>query len=92
MKRYLIINADDFGMSESANEAIRQLFDGEKITSAGILAPAPFASGAAKLAGEKGYSVGVHWTLNSEWAAWPWAPCGDAASLLENGFLTADKN
>lgn len=91
MKRYLIINADDFGMSESTNEAIRQLFDAEKITSAGILAPAPFASDAAKQAGEKGYSVGVHWTLNSEWAAWPWAPCGDAPSLLEDGFLTADK-
>lgn len=93
MKRYLIINADDFGMSESANEAIRELFDGEKITSAGILAPAPFASDAAKLAGEKGYSVGVHWTLTSEWAEHPWKPCcPDAASLLENGFLTADKN
>ena len=47
MKRYLIINADDFGMSESTNEAIRQLFDNEKFTSAGILAPAPFAYGAA---------------------------------------------
>lgn len=91
MKRYLIINADDLGMSESTNVAIRELFDGEKITSAGILAPAPFASDAAKLAKEKGYSVGVHWTLTSEWAAWPWAPCGDTPSLLEDGFLTADK-
>lgn len=90
-KRYLIINADDFGMSESANEAIRQLFEGEKITSAGILAPAPFAPQAAKLAAEGGYSVGVHWTLTSEWAQYPWKPCGDAPSLLDEGFLTADK-
>ena len=88
-ERFLIINADDFGMSESANEAIRQLFEGEKITSAGILAPAPFAPQAAKLAAEGGYSVGVHWTLHSEWAAFPWAPCcPEAQSLLEEGHLT----
>lgn len=93
MKRYLIINADDFGVSRSTNEAIRQLFEGGKITSAGILAPAPFAGEAAKLAAERGYSVGVHWTLTSEWAEFPWKPCcQEAASLLERGFLTADKD
>lgn len=91
-KRYLIINADDFGMSGSTNEAIRELFQGEKITSAGILAPAPFAPEAAKLAADGGYSIGVHWTLSSEWADYPWKPCcQDAASLLDGGFLTADK-
>lgn len=90
-ERYLIINADDFGMSESTNEAIIGLFEGGKITSAGILAPAPFAGEAAAVAGRRDYSVGVHWTLTSEWAAWPWAPCGDAPTLLEDGFLTADK-
>ena len=90
-ERYLIVNADDFGMSESTNEAVRELFAGEKIGSAGILAPAPFAPQAAKLAAEDGYSVGVHWTLTSEWRQWPWAPCGDCPSLLEEGFLTADK-
>ena len=90
-ERYLIVNADDFGMSESTNEAIAALFEGEKIGSAGILAPAPFAPQAAKLAAEGGYSIGVHWTLTSEWGAWPWAPCGDAPSLLEEGALTPDK-
>jgi len=90
-ERYLIVNADDFGMSESTNEAIRQLFEGEKITSTGILAPAPFAPEAAKLAAQGSYSVGVHWTLTSEWAEHPWKPCSDAPSLLEVGFLTADK-
>lgn len=92
MSRYLIINADDFGISPGTNDAIRQLFDGEKITSAGILAPAPFAPEAAKLAAKGGYSIGVHWTLTSEWADFPWEPCcKDAASLLEAGFLAADK-
>ena len=90
-ERLLIINADDFGMSESTNEAIIGLFEGEKIGSAGILAPAPFAAQAAAVSGQRGYSVGVHWTITSEWAAWPWKPCGDAPTLLEDGFLTADK-
>jgi len=90
-ERYLIVNADDFGMSESTNEAIIELFEGEKIGSAGILAPAPFAAEAAAVAGRRDYSVGVHWTLTSEWAEHPWEPCGDAPSLLEEGFLTADK-
>lgn len=92
MKRFLIISADDFGISESTNGAIEELFDGEKITSAGILAPAPHAREAALLAAEKGYSVGVHWTLNSEWGgSLAWLSCaGNAPSLLENGRLTAD--
>ena len=90
-ERYLIINADDFGMSESANAAIGELFEGEKITSAGILAPAPFAAQAAAVAGQRDYSVGVHWTITSEWASYPWKPCGEAPTLLEDGFLTADK-
>ena len=90
-ERYLIVNADDFGMSESTNEAIIELFEGEKIGSAGILAPAPFAAEAAAVAGRRDYSVGVHWTLTSEWREHPWAPCGDSPSLLEEGFLTADK-
>ena len=90
-ERYLIVNADDFGMSESTNGAIVELFEGEKIGSAGILAPAPFAGEAAAVSGQRGYSIGVHWTLTSEWAAWPWAPCGDCPTLLEEDVLTADK-
>ena len=90
-ERYLIVNADDFGMSESTNEAIIELFEGEKIGSAGILAPAPLAGEAAAVAGRRDYSIGVHWTLTSEWAEHPWKPCSDAPSLLEEGFLTADK-
>ena len=92
MKRYLIISADDYGISQSTNEAIGRLFDEEKITSAGILAPAPYAQAAAKTAAEKGCSIGVHWTLNSEWSGEnAWAPCGDSVpSLLENSSLTAN--
>ena len=91
-ERLLIINADDFGISESSNAAITELFEGEKITSAGILAPAPFAGEAAAISGRRNYSVGVHWTLTSEWSQWPWKPCGDAPTLLKDGFLAADKN
>lgn len=92
MKRYLIISADDFGLSKSTNEAIRQLFALERITSAGILAPAAHAREAAQWAAKENCSVGVHWTLSSEWPgenAWP-SCAKDAVSLLENGMLTAD--
>jgi len=90
-KRFLIVSADDFGISESTNQAIRLLFEEEKITSAGILAPAPYAREAALTAGHRGYSIGVHWTLNSEWPGErAWSPCAPGArSLLENGRLTA---
>jgi len=92
MNRYLIISADDFGISQSTNEAIRELFDTERITSAGILAPAQFAREAAALSAANGYSTGVHWTLNSEWPGeLRWKSCApEARSLQEEGFLTAD--
>ena len=90
-KRFLIVNADDLGISESTNQAIFQLFEEEKITSAGILAPAPHAREAALAAGQRGYSIGVHWTLHSEWPGeLGWLPCDpEARSLLEEGRLTA---
>ena len=80
-----------FDLGASSGRGILGSFDGEKIGSAGILAPAPFAGEAAAVSGQRGYSIGVHWTLTSEWAAWPWAPCGDCPTLLEEGVLTADK-
>ena len=41
MSRYLIINADDFGMCRSANLAVYDLFEKGGITSATIMAPCP---------------------------------------------------
>ena len=40
-ERVLIVNADDFGMTEAGDEAILGLFQAGRITSSTILAPGP---------------------------------------------------
>ncbi|MDR1628814.1 MAG: polysaccharide deacetylase family protein [Oscillospiraceae bacterium] len=80
-KRFLIINADDFGLYESSDRAIETLFDGGLITSSTILAPASNARQACEVAKQKNYAVGVHWTLHSEWADAPWRPCAKAGQV-----------
>lgn len=89
--RYLIISADDFGLNGSTNDAVAELFCAERITSAGILAPASKAGEACRMAAQHGWSVGVHWTLHSEWGGsdrWPpQAGADKSRSLLEDGLL-----
>lgn len=73
-ERYLIINADDFGLCESMNQAICELFRLGAITSSSILSPAPMAMNACRYAKEGSFPVGVHWTLFSEWKEECWMP------------------
>lgn len=91
--RYLIVNADDFGLTQSVNGAIEELFRLGAITSSTILAPARFGDEACRIAAQSGLAAGVHWTLNSEWADEPWLPCagGEICSLLSEGHLHADR-
>ena len=91
--RYLIVNADDFGLTQSVNGAIEELFRLRAVTSATILAPARFGADACRIAAESGLAAGVHWTLNSEWTDEPWLPCaGDTVpSLLSGGSLHTDR-
>lgn len=93
MERFLIINADDFGLCPSVNEAIRQLYVLKRITSASLLAAAPCAMDAAAAALETGLPAGVHWTLYSEWQEEMFhtaAVAETVPSLHENGLLPAD--
>lgn len=62
-ERFLIINADDFGLCKSMNQAICELFRLGAITSSSILSPAPMAMNACRYAKEGSFPVGVHWTL-----------------------------
>lgn len=93
-KRYLIVNADDFGMCEPSDKAICALFDAGIITSTTVLAPASRAKWACETAAEKGYAAGVHWTLGSEWHDDLWRPCAPrehVPSLLNtDGYLYPD--
>jgi predicted glycoside hydrolase/deacetylase ChbG (UPF0249 family) len=62
----LIINADDFGISESVNNAIVDAFLNGWITSTTIMVNMPYADQAVQLAIENGFfdKVGLHINLN----------------------------
>lgn len=86
MDKYLIINADDFGMCHSANMAVADLFQKGGITSATIMTPCSWAKEAGKWAAEHPeYAVGVHLTFTSEWGNYRWSPLsqGETGSLRD---------
>jgi predicted glycoside hydrolase/deacetylase ChbG (UPF0249 family) len=73
--RWLVIHADDFGMSHSVNRATMQAFENHWITSASILVPCPWFPEAAKFAREHPEAdLGIHLALNSEWTSLRWGP------------------
>lgn len=82
-ERYLIINADDFGMCKAANDAIFELFETGNIISSTIMMPCPMADDAIKFAVDHPeYAIGVHLTLTNEWEGkWPWRPLTEGVSI-----------
>lgn len=61
LKKQLIINADDFGYSESVNNAVLSAFKNGILTSASLMANAPAFDNAVSLLSEmRSLSVGVH--------------------------------
>ena len=67
MEKYLIINADDFGMCRAANLATFDLFEKGGISSATIMMPCPWAPEAVKwAASHPEYAVGD--LMTSEWS------------------------
>lgn len=89
MAKYLIVNADDFGMCNSANEAVIDLFTDGKLKSSTIMFPCPAAGDAARFAAaHPEYAVGVHLTLTSEWQTYRWKPLTDGPSLVDaDGYM-----
>lgn len=85
-ERYLIINADDFGMCRSANLATYDLFEKGGITSETVMVPCGWSPEACKWAGNHPeYAVGVHLTFTSEWSNYRWGPVslGNNSSLCD---------
>lgn len=77
MERYLIINADDFGMCRAGNFAVFDLLKSGGITSSTIMAPCGWAPEAVKFAAENPqFAIGVHLTTTSEWSNYRWGPVG----------------
>lgn len=89
MEKYLIINADDFGVSRSANFAVYDLLQRGSITSSTIMAPCSWSAEAARFAqAHPEYAIGVHLTTTSEWNGYRWGPVGigDNSSLRDEEF------
>ena len=67
MRKYLIVNADDFGLSEGVNRGIVEAAERGIVTSASLMVRQPAAASAAALAGTaENLSVGLHLDLG-EW-------------------------
>jgi len=89
MERYLIINADDFGMCRAQNAATMELLLRGAVTSATIMAPCPHAAEAVAFAARHpAFSVGVHLTTTSEWSDYRWGPIAEhVPSLTDTGGM-----
>ncbi|MBO5369064.1 MAG: ChbG/HpnK family deacetylase, partial [Clostridia bacterium] len=83
----LIINADDFGYSQSVNRAIADCFKNGYINRATIMVNMPYAQEAADIARQNGFfdSVGLHINLTEGKALSE--ECAKSELCDENGYL-----
>jgi len=92
--RYLIINADDYGVCTETNKAVEHIFNEGTLSSTTIMTPCPGAEdGVARAKANPKISMGLHITTNAEWTRewgqWkPVAPLESVRSLVdENGYF-----
>lgn len=72
---FLMIRADDIGMSHSVNMALKELLDAGYPVSASVMFASPWwKEGVAVLKEYNNVSIGVHLTLTSEWENYRWGP------------------
>ncbi|HHU83652.1 MAG TPA: ChbG/HpnK family deacetylase [Clostridiales bacterium] len=89
MPKYLLVNADDFGMCHSANVATFELFEKGYLKSATIMIPCPTAKEAVDFSvANPEYGIGVHLTMTAEWENYRWKPLTMRKSLMDKeGFM-----
>src|SRR5262245_18770044 len=71
----LLVNADDFGLCESVNDAIVRCLEAGRISSTSLLVNAPATAAALHYAaGHPEYSIGLHFNLTDFSALGPGSP------------------
>ena len=84
--RLLIVNCDDLGSSHAANLATHRALAQGIATDATLMVPCAWAPEAVRLC--RGFPLGVHLTLTSEYEAYRWRGLTRGASLHDaDGFL-----
>ena len=87
-KRYLIVNADDFGRNDGVNRAIARAHERGVVTSTSLLVDWPEAAAAVAYARHSDLSVGLHVDLgewifrDGHWAAIYTRPATDRAEVV----------
>ena len=89
MAKYLIVNADDYGMCHAANEAVAELFEGGFLKSATIMMPCPTAKEAVEFSNaHPEHAIGIHLTMTCEWGKYRWKPLTNGKTLVdEEGYM-----
>ena len=81
--KYLIINADDYGLCKASNEAVDQLFKEGAITTATLMVPCPYAEDAVRRAKENPkMCIGLHITTTAEYDTYRWGPIDQSCKSL----------
>lgn len=85
--RLLIINADDFGLSHSGNEAVLRAWQDGVVSSTSLMVPCPWAPHAMSILREHpDLPFGVHLTIIREFVPYRWgpvAPVTNVSSLVD---------
>ena len=88
MNRFVIFNADDFGLCSSTNIAIKELFYNGFVTSTSLMAPAPMAENSIELVNlYSKIKCGMHTTLTSEWSSYRWKPLSGRKELTDGIYF-----
>lgn len=84
--RLLIVNCDDLGYCHAANLATQRALARGIATDATLMVPCPWAPEAVQLC--RGFPIGVHLTLTSEYEGYRWRGLTRGATLHDaDGFL-----